>query len=202
MNATSSMTASVTRPPALRTTGASPSSTPRNAAGSVRGSRQVTMNTGWRGMTASPAWAPVAAKVRLRSRSARRLDMDSSGDVLSLLVLDAPSPARSLLVTAVPLARALRERYEFRPPQGVTRRCLPGVMSLRGDRTPEGATGLGGGPGPGVRARPRVSRLHRLPGWLAGPARPVRPAELSQRAGRAGTGRPGGLPRRPRRRRR
>ena len=47
-----------------------------------------------------------------------------------------PSPAL--------LARLFRERYEFPPPWGVTRRCLPGGMSLRGDPSPEGATGQAG----------------------------------------------------------
>src|SRR5215471_13592680 len=38
-------------------------------------------------------------------------------------------------------ARLFGERYEFPPAWGVTRRCLPGGMSLRGDRSPEGVTG-------------------------------------------------------------
>ncbi len=38
-------------------------------------------------------------------------------------------------------ARLFGERYGFRPAWGVTRRCLPGGISLRGERSPEGATG-------------------------------------------------------------
>src|SRR5262249_33513311 len=40
--------------------------------------------------------------------------------------------------------RPFWERYEFGPPWGVTQRCLPGGMSLRGDPSPEGATGPAG----------------------------------------------------------
>jgi hypothetical protein len=39
-----------------------------------------------------------------------------------------------------PLARLFWERYEGRPLRGVTQMCLPGGMSPRGDRSPEGAT--------------------------------------------------------------
>ena len=38
-----------------------------------------------------------------------------------------------------------RERYEFLPAWDVTRRCLPGGNSRRGDPSPEGGTGPGGG---------------------------------------------------------
>jgi hypothetical protein len=40
-----------------------------------------------------------------------------------------------------PVGLALRERYGFRPPWRVTRRWLPGGVSLDGGRSPEGATG-------------------------------------------------------------
>src|SRR5205085_4812616 len=75
----SSITASVMRPPAFGTTGASPSPTPRNAAGSTRGSRHVTTKIGWLGIIDRPVWAPVVAKARLRSRSGSRFVM---GDLL------------------------------------------------------------------------------------------------------------------------
>jgi hypothetical protein len=39
------------------------------------------------------------------------------------------------------VARLFEERYESRPPWGVTRRCLPGGMSWGGDPSPEGVTG-------------------------------------------------------------
>jgi hypothetical protein len=42
------------------------------------------------------------------------------------------------------VARLLRERYGFPPAWGVTRRCLPGGISLRGQLSPEGATGQAG----------------------------------------------------------
>jgi hypothetical protein len=56
------------------------------------------------------------------------------------------------------------ERYEFRPPWGVTRRCLPGGMSRRGDRSPEGATGQAGGRCQGIRpsCRARATASVRL----------------------------------------
>ena len=44
-----------------------------------------------------------------------------------------------------PFGQLLRERYEFRLPWGVTRKCLPGGMLRRGDPSPEGATGPAGG---------------------------------------------------------
>src|SRR6266550_6791805 len=64
-----------------------------------------------------------------------------------------PSPAL--------LAWLLGERYEFRPPWGVTRRCLPGGMLLRGDPSPEGATGQAGVRCQGIRPswRARVGGL-------------------------------------------
>src|SRR5262245_18651076 len=76
----------------------------------------------------------------------------------SLLLVSHPSrgtgsggPARS--------ARPFGERYESRPPRGVTRRCLPGGMSPRGDRSPEGATGQARCQGirPSCRARATAS---------------------------------------------
>ena len=52
-----------------------------------------------------------------------------------------------------PLGPALRERYGFRPPPGVTPRCLPGGMSLRGILNPKVLPGVASGdqaelPGP------------------------------------------------------
>jgi hypothetical protein len=56
-----------------------------------------------------------------------------------------PSPAL--------LAGSSGKRYEFRPPWGITRRCLPGGMSLRGDPSPKGATGQAGGAMSGDQAQ-------------------------------------------------
>ena len=55
----------------------------------------------------------------------------------------SPIPWGPMAGSPVLLARLFRERYEFRPPSGVTRRCLPGGMSLRGVLSPAGATGAG-----------------------------------------------------------
>ena len=59
------------------------------------------------------------------------------------------------------VARLFGKRYGFPPAQGVTRRCLPGGISQRGDRSPEGATrsagvrcqGTGRAAGPAWRPR-------------------------------------------------
>jgi len=71
------------------------------------------------------------------------------------------------------------KRYGFPPAQGVTRRCLPGGISRRGDPSPEGVTwpaGVwcqGSGPAAGPTRRPRS-------GWpggscaLIGPGEPLR----------------------------
>src|SRR5262249_12811024 len=64
----SSMTAWVTRPPALRITGASPSWRPRTIAGSTRWSRQLTITT-WAAAGPSGAGVYVRANCSLRSSS-------------------------------------------------------------------------------------------------------------------------------------
>jgi len=73
-----------------------------------------------------------------------------------------------MAVSLALVARLLGERYEGRPPWGVTQRWLPGGMSPRGDRSPEGATpaGRGGALGwPGHGERPQhlqgLQVLHR-----------------------------------------
>ena len=73
--AMSAMTESVTRPPAFRSTIASPSSTPRTAAGSTRGSRHATTKVSRRGMTGAWPASGRAAKARLRSSSGAKCDM-------------------------------------------------------------------------------------------------------------------------------
>jgi hypothetical protein len=78
-------------------------------------------------------------------------------------LLGRPShPVGPLAASPALVARLFGERYGFGSPWRVTRRCPPGGMSRRGDRSPEGATGAGWGgglkgSGPGrVRAlRPR-----------------------------------------------
>ena len=56
-NASSCSSSVVTRPPAFRTTMASPISRPKMWVGSTRGSMQVTTTSGRRGIGARPAWA-------------------------------------------------------------------------------------------------------------------------------------------------
>ena len=72
------------------------------------------------------------------------------------------------------VARLFGERYESWPPWGVTRRCLPGGMSRRGDPSPEGATGPAGVAVSGNQAE--------LPGPRGGLG-PVGGAELAQDVG-------------------
>jgi len=88
---------------------------------------------------------------------------------------------------ARPVGPALRERYEPGPPWAVTRRCLRGGMLLRGDPSPEGATGQAGvqcwgqnqpgrpqcSPGPacvvrwGSSSRPRLGMSSAGPGCMS-----------------------------------
>jgi hypothetical protein len=56
-----------------------------------------------------------------------------------------PSPAL--------LAGPSGKRYEFPPSWGITQRCLPGGISLRGEPSPEGATGQAGGAVSGDQAQ-------------------------------------------------
>jgi hypothetical protein len=60
-----------------------------------------------------------------------------------------------------PVARLFGKRYGFSPAQGVTRRCLPGGISRRGDLSPEGVTWPAGvrcqGMRPSCRARAAAS---------------------------------------------
>src|SRR6266700_8395202 len=51
------------------------------------------------------------------------------------------------------VARLFGKRYEPGPPWGVTRRCLPGGISRRGDPSPEGATRVGWGAASGDQAQ-------------------------------------------------
>ena len=86
-----------------------------------------------------------AHRAAVQHEAGRSRDRDDLGDghrpqVARRVVHDVSLLAGSLALYGL----ALGERYEFRPPRGVTRRCLPGGISLRGDRSPEGATGPAG----------------------------------------------------------
>ena len=59
---------------------------------------------------------------------------------VSHLPWSATYPRGPMATSPAPLARLFWERYEGRPPWGVTQKCLPGGMSRRGDPSPEGAT--------------------------------------------------------------
>src|SRR5215472_5972647 len=62
------------------------------------------------------------------------------------------------------LAWLFAERYESRPPRGVTRRWLSGGVPPGGDRSPEGATGTGWGRYQGIKpsCRARATASVRL----------------------------------------
>jgi hypothetical protein len=65
-----------------------------------------------------------------------------------------------------PGGRLFGQRYGFPPAWRVTRRCLPGGISRRGDLSPEGATGPTGVRCPGIRpsCRARAAASVRLAG--------------------------------------
>ena len=52
-----------------------------------------------------------------------------------------------------------RERYELPPAWGVTQKCPPGGISLRGDLSPEGVTGPAGVRCQGTRASAARARV-------------------------------------------
>ena len=62
------------------------------------------------------------------------------------------------------LARLFGERYESLPPWGVTRRCLPGGISRRGEPSHQSATGQGGVSRQGS-GRPAWPARRPRPGW-------------------------------------
>src|SRR5215472_13428227 len=74
-------------------------------------------------------------------------DMRPPQELYDLRHASGPSPA---------LLAGCRERYESRPQWGVTRRCLPGGISRRGDWSPEGATGPAGRRRQGIRPSSRA----------------------------------------------
>src|SRR5262245_42427125 len=175
------MTGWVTRPPALRRTGASPSLSPRVIAGSIRWSRQVTTIT-------CAVGRPSGTGVKVRANCS----LCSSSGVILLVMAAPPCLADTAARPCWPGSSG--KRYEFRPPWAVTRRCLLGGRSRRGDLSPEGATG----PSRGRQHRVRLSRLYRnldgVPagshgvGLAAGP--PVLPLALLE--GQSGELREGG----------
>src|SRR5690349_3937977 len=75
------------------------------------------------------------------------------------------------------VARLLRERYGSGSPWRVTRRCPPGGISRRGDRSPEGANRAGWGAVSGDQAQLAVP---------SGGLGPVGGAELAQDVGHVG----------------
>jgi hypothetical protein len=77
-----------------------------------------------------------------------RREHDKSGNLATPESQPSSLPSCVIRLQPSPVGPALWERYESWPPRGVTRRCLPGGMLLRGDPSPEGATGAVSG---GVR---------------------------------------------------
>src|SRR4051794_12770945 len=104
MNARSSTTAPVTRPPALRSTTASPSRRPKITAGSTRGAKQGSTAICSRGMIVACSWAPPSAEAALRSCPASRRDM---------MVLRSGSVAATPPTVAPPVMQMQHNAEEF-----------------------------------------------------------------------------------------
>ena len=80
-----------------------------------------------------------------------RREHDKSGNLATPASQPSSLPSCVIRLRPGPVGPALRERYEPGPSWGVTRRCLPGGMLLRGDPSPEGATGPAGVRCQGIR---------------------------------------------------
>jgi hypothetical protein len=89
------------------------------------------------GVTSPGRQAPAATDASLQARPIRE---SRHTCVLAIVLAFLRHPARSPAL----VAWLFGERYGFPPAWGVTRRCLPGGMPRRGNRSPEGATGPAG----------------------------------------------------------